>query len=101
MTTINQAGHLLERARWAAAAYAEYDQSAVSAIVNAVVEAGHAEAERFAAAAVAETQMGVVADKVVKNRACSRGILDFYRGQDFVSPRVDVEQKIVEIPRPA
>ena len=101
MTTINQAGHLLERARWAAAAYAEYDQSAVSAIVNAVAEAGHAEAERFAAAAVAETQMGVVADKVVKNRACSRGILDFYRGQDFVSPRVDVEQKIVEIPRPA
>ncbi|MCK5751642.1 MAG: aldehyde dehydrogenase, partial [Mycobacterium sp.] len=98
MTTINQAGHLLERARWAAAAYAEYDQSAVSAIVNAVAEAGHAEAERFAAAAVAETQMGVVADKVVKNRACSRGILDFYRGQDFVSPRVDVEQKIVEIP---
>ena len=44
---------------------------------------------------------GFAADKVVKNRACSRGILDFYRGQDFVSPRVDVEQKIVEIPRPA
>lgn len=101
MSNIAAAGHLLERARWAAAAYAEYDQAAVARIVNAVAEAGYAEAERFAAEAVAETGMGVVADKVIKNRACSRGIVEYYRGEDFVSPRVDVARKIVEIPRPA
>jgi acetaldehyde dehydrogenase/alcohol dehydrogenase len=101
VTTIPQAGHLLERARWAARAYADYNQAAVSAIVTAVADAGYAEAERFATAAVAETGMGVAADKVIKNRACSRGILDFYRGEDFVSPRVDPARKIVEIPRPA
>lgn len=101
MSSIAAAGHLLERARWAAAAYAEYDQAAVSSIVQAVADAGHAEAERFAAAAVAETGMGVVADKVTKNRACSRGIVEYYRGEDFVSPRVDAGRKIVEIPRPA
>jgi acyl-CoA reductase-like NAD-dependent aldehyde dehydrogenase len=101
MTSIAAAGHLLERARWAAAAYADYDQSAVTAIVQAVADAAHAEAERFAAAAVAETGMGVVADKVTKNRACSRGIVDFYRGEDFVTPRIDTARKIVEIPRPA
>ncbi len=101
MTTIAQAGHLLERARWAAAAYADYDQAAVAAITAAVAEAGYAEAERFATAAVAETGMGVAADKVVKNRACSRGIVEYYNGEDYVSPRIDSARKIVEIPRPA
>ncbi len=76
-------------------------RTAVSRIVEAVAEAGHADAERFAAAAVAETEMGVVEDKVTKNRACSRGIVEFYRGQDFVTPRIDTARKIVEIPRPA
>jgi acyl-CoA reductase-like NAD-dependent aldehyde dehydrogenase len=95
------AGHMLERARWAARAYADYDRAAVSAIVTAVADAAHAAADRFAAEAVAETGMGVVADKAIKNRACSRGIVDFYRGQDYVSPRVDPASKIVEIPRPA
>lgn len=101
MTSIAQAGHMLERARWAAAAYADYDAAAVTTIVNAVAEAGHAEAERFATEAVAETGMGVVADKVTKNRACSRGIVDYYRGEDYVSPRIDEARKIVELPRPA
>ncbi|MDO3403017.1 aldehyde dehydrogenase family protein [Mycolicibacterium neoaurum] len=96
-----QSGHMLERARWAAAAYAGYDAATVSAIVNAVAEAGYREAERLAADAVSETGMGVVADKVIKNRACSRGIVDHYRGRDFVSPRVDNDRKIVELPRPA
>ncbi|CAJ1580112.1 aldehyde dehydrogenase family protein [[Mycobacterium] wendilense] len=101
MTSFAQAGQVLERARWAAAAYADYDQAAVTAIAAAVADAGYAEAERFAAEAVAETGMGVVADKVIKNQACSRGILEHYRGEDFVSPRVDAARKIVEIPRPA
>lgn len=101
MTSTAQAGHMLERARWAAAAYADYDAASVSTIVDAVAEAAHAEAERFAAEAVTETGMGVVADKATKNRACSRGIVDYYRGQDFVSPRIDSARKIVELPRPA
>ncbi|MBB2993609.1 acyl-CoA reductase-like NAD-dependent aldehyde dehydrogenase [Mycolicibacterium iranicum] len=101
MNAVPHAGQLLERARFAAAAYAEYDHDTVARIVDAVAEAGHRNADRFAAAAVAETQMGVVADKATKNRACSRGIVDFYRGQDYVSPRIDTARKIVEIPRPA
>ena len=101
MSTMPAVSHLLERARWASAAYAEYDQTAVTAIVTAVADAAYAESERFAAAAVSETGMGVVADKVRKNRACSRGIVEYYRGEDFVSPTVDHSRKIVEIPRPA
>lgn len=94
-------GQLLERARWAAAAFADYDAPAVAAVVTAVADAAYHEAERFAAAAVAETGMGVVADKIVKNRACSRGIVEHYRDDDFVTPRIDATRKIVEIPRPA
>lgn len=101
MNTIPEVGHLLERAHWAAAAFADYDRTAVGAIVNAVADAAYAESERFAAAAVAETGMGVVADKIVKNRACSRGIVEYYREDDLVSPRIDTARKIVEIPRPA
>ncbi|WP_029106440.1 aldehyde dehydrogenase family protein [Mycobacterium sp. URHD0025] len=105
MTSTAQAGHMLERARWAAAAYADYDATAVNNIVNAAADAAYTAAERFAAEAVAETGMGVVADKVTKNRACSRGIVDYYaRGEfagDYVSPRVDEARKIVELPRPA
>ena len=48
-----------------------------------------------------ETGFGVVAHKVVKNRLCSRGILDAYRDHDYVTPRIDAERKIVEVPRPA
>ncbi|HKV18791.1 MAG TPA: aldehyde dehydrogenase family protein, partial [Mycobacterium sp.] len=101
MTTVAQAGNMLERARWAARAYADYDQAAVTAIVNAVADAGYGAAERFAEAAVAETEMGVVEHKVLKNRACSRGLLDYYRDTDLVTPRIDAVRKIVEIPRPA
>jgi acetaldehyde dehydrogenase / alcohol dehydrogenase len=101
MTTVAHAGNMLERARWAARAYADYDHAAVSAIINAVADAGHAAAERFAEAAVAETEMGVVEHKVLKNRACSRGLLDYYRDTDLVTPRIDDAAKIVEIPRPA
>ncbi|WP_024447237.1 aldehyde dehydrogenase family protein [Mycolicibacterium iranicum] len=101
MISVAQAGQLLERARFAAAAYGEYDQATVARIVEAVADAGHLNAERFAAAAVAETQMGVVEHKIVKNRACSRGIVEFYRDQDYVTPRIDTARKIVEVPRPA
>ena len=101
MTSVAHAGHLLERARWAARAYADYDHAAVSAIVTAVADAGYAAAERFAEAAVSETEMGVAEHKVAKNRACSRGVLEHYRGEDLISPRIDTARKIVEIPRPA
>ena len=101
MTSTAHAGHLLERARWAARAYADYDHAAVSAIVTAAADAGYAAAERLAEATVNETEMGVAAHKVIKNRACSRGIVEHYRGEDFISPRIDTARKILEIPRPA
>lgn len=96
-----QAGHMLEQARWAARSFATYDAGTVQRIVQAVAEVAFAKAEEYAEWAVRETEMGVVADKILKNQVCSRGLLEFYAGQDFVSPRVDAARKIVEVPRPA
>lgn len=95
------AGHMLERAVWAAESFATYDADSVGRIAQAVADAAYEASGHYAEWAVRETGMGVVADKIRKNQACSRGILEFYRGQDFVSPRVDELDKIVEIPRPA
>jgi acyl-CoA reductase-like NAD-dependent aldehyde dehydrogenase len=101
VTAPAQAGHLLERARWAARAFASYSHGDVERIVRAVADVAHAHAEKYAEWAVRETGFGVVEHKVRKNQACSRGLLDTYAGQDFVTPRVRIDDKIVEVPRPA
>ncbi|MFI5623120.1 aldehyde dehydrogenase family protein [Nocardioides sp. NPDC051685] len=95
------AGHMLERSRWAARAYATYSARDVDRIVRAVAEVAHANAAKYAEWAVRETGFGVVEHKVRKNEACSRGIVDTYAGHDFVTPRIDHDAKIVEVPRQA
>jgi acetaldehyde dehydrogenase / alcohol dehydrogenase len=92
---------MLERAEWAARAFATYDIASVRRIATAAAEAGAARAEELAAKAVAETGFGVAEHKVLKNLACSTGILDAYRDHDYVSVRVDAGAKVVEVPRPA
>lgn len=96
-----QAGHMLAQAHWAARAFATYDVASVRSIVEAVARVGHDQAEKYAEWAVRETGMGVVADKVRKNRACSTGLLEHYAAVDLVTPRVDASRRIVELPRPA
>ena len=92
---------MLERAEWASRAFARYDLATVRRIVVAAAEAGAAHAAEFAERAVSETGFGVVEHKVIKNLACSTGLLDTYRDHDYVSVRLDVAGKIVEVPRPA
>jgi acetaldehyde dehydrogenase/alcohol dehydrogenase len=96
-----RAQQMLERAQWAARSFATFDQATTHRIVEAVADVAERHAEKYAEWAVRETGFGVVADKVVKNRLCSRGIVDAYRDQDFVTPRIDAERRIVEVPRPA
>jgi acyl-CoA reductase-like NAD-dependent aldehyde dehydrogenase len=98
---VRTAGHVLERARWAARAFARYSAADVQRIVAAVAEAGYRNAQHYAEWAVRETGFGVVEHKTLKNEACSRGIVAEYAGEDFVTPRIDAARKIVEVPRPA
>jgi len=92
---------MLERARWASRAFATYDRASVLRIAEAVTRVAEGKAQHYAEWAVRETGFGVVEHKVVKNRLCSRGIMDTYRDHDYVSPRVDADRKMVEVPRPA
>ena len=92
---------MLDRARWAASRMQKLDRQSIRRIVDAVADAGHAKAQHFAEAAVRETGMGVVEHKRIKNEACSKGLVELYGGEDFVSPRIDPARKIVELPRPA
>jgi acetaldehyde dehydrogenase / alcohol dehydrogenase len=98
---VPRARQMLERARWASRAFATYDRGSVLRIAEAVTRVAEEKAEHYAEWAVRETGFGVVADKAVKNRLCSRGILDAYRDHDYVTPRVDQGRKLVELPRPA
>ncbi len=96
-----QAKMMLDRARWAASKLVKIDRASILRVADAVANAGHAKAQHFAEWAVRETGMGVVEHKRIKNEACSKGIVELYRNQDFVGPRIDAAKKIVELPRPA
>jgi acyl-CoA reductase-like NAD-dependent aldehyde dehydrogenase len=92
---------MLQRAHWAATAFAAYDPQRTRRIVEAAADAAYQNAQRYAEWAVKETGMGVVEHKRIKNEACSRGVVDWYAGHDYVSARIDAEARIVELPRPA
>ena len=92
---------MLQRARWAAAAFAGFDRERTRRVVEAVAEVAYQNSQRFAEMAVAESGMGVVAHKRRKNEACSRGLLERYGGEDFAGLRVDAGAKIVSVPKPA
>jgi acetaldehyde dehydrogenase / alcohol dehydrogenase len=96
-----RARQMLARAHWAAGAFAAYDRASVLRIAEAVAKAAHTQSRRYAEWAVRETGFGVVEHKVVKNEACSLGILERYRDEDYVSPRIDAAAKILSLPRPA
>ncbi len=98
---VPRARMMLQRAHWAATAFAGYDRERTHRIVLAVAEAAYQNAERYAEWAVKETGMGVVDHKRRKNEACSRGLVEWYGGSDYVSARIDADAKIVELPRPA
>jgi acyl-CoA reductase-like NAD-dependent aldehyde dehydrogenase len=92
---------MLERARWAAAAFARLDRDATHRIAKAAADAGFAKAQHYAEWAVKETGFGVVEHKKIKNELCSRGIFEYYRNEPLVGIKIDAGRKIVEVARPA
>src|ERR1700691_1561453 len=98
---VPRARAMLHRAEWAARSFARYDKPAVDAIVQAAAAAGAAKAREYAEWAVRETGFGVAEHKALKNVACSTGLVEHYAGHDYVTPPLDPEAKIVEVPRPA
>ena len=71
------------------------------ASAEAVATVAHAQSAKYAEWAVKETGFGVAEHKTIKNQACSLGVFERYRDNDFVSPRLDPAAKIMSLPRPA
>ncbi|PCI54610.1 MAG: aldehyde dehydrogenase [Alphaproteobacteria bacterium] len=92
---------VLGRAQWATQVFQRYDRSATMAIVDAVAQAIHDNAQKYADWAVEETGFGVPADKKLKNELSAFPLVDYYRDEDFINPQIDIGRKIVKIPRPA
>ena len=92
---------MLDRARWAASAFAAYDTERTRRVVEAAADVAYQNAERYAIAAVEETGMGVAEHKRRKNEACSRGIVERYAVGDYVDAQIDGDAKIVSVPKPA
>ena len=89
------------RAAWAAKYYRKFDRASVLRIAEAVAKAGFDRAAHYAEWAVRETGYGVVEHKTLKNQLSTHELLDFYRDLDLVTPRLDHDRKIIEIPAPA
>jgi acetaldehyde dehydrogenase/alcohol dehydrogenase len=98
---VARARTMLQAAGWAASRFARYDRESVTCIVAAVAHAAHSHAGEYADWAVRETGFGVAEHKKTKNEIASLGIAEHYRDEDFVTPRVHGELKMVEVPRPA
>ena len=98
---LSSARMMVGRAAWASKYFRNFNRDAVLSIAEAVAKAGHDKAEHFADRAVAETGYGVVEHKAIKNRLCTHELLNYYRDLDLVSPRIDADRKIAELPRPA
>ena len=97
----HQVDMMLERARWAAGAFAGFDRARTLAIAKAVAEAGASRAKKYGEWAVRETGFGVPEHKTIKNELTTTGFYAHYKDRDFVGKRVRVKDKIVEIARPA
>jgi len=95
------ADQMLQKAGWAAASFASYPRAAVLAIAEAVARAAAGEARRYADWAVEETGFGDAGHKELKNRLCSIGLFEHYRGQNFTDYEIDADRKTVAIPKPA
>ncbi|WP_366553639.1 aldehyde dehydrogenase family protein [Aquibaculum sediminis] len=97
----SQADIMLGRARWAGSIFQRFDRATTQRIVDAVAEAAHAHAGKYAEWAVEETGFGVVEHKRLKNELTATAFADHYRDADFINPVVDDARKMLRIPRPA
>ena len=101
LASISEARHLARQAKEAQLVLAEFSQTQIDAIVDAMAAAVTAHAESLARLAVEETTFGVVADKVQKNLFGSKDVYEFIRPMKTVGVINRIaDKKIVEIAEP-
>ena len=101
LASIAEARALVRRAKQAAPVLAEYSQSQIDAIVDAMAAAVTPQAEALARLAFEETGYGVVADKIQKNLFASEKIYNFIKPMKTVGVVARLEdRKVIEIAEP-
>ncbi len=81
---IAQLEQLVARGKAAAAVFTQYTQEDVDRIVKAMVVAGLAQAQHLARLAIAETQLGLLEDKAIKNMVALEFVYDYVRDKRTV-----------------
>jgi acetaldehyde dehydrogenase (acetylating) len=101
LASIAEARALARRAKQAWLTLAEFSQTQIDAVVDAMAEAATGQAEAFARLAVDETGYGVVEDKIQKNLFSSQKVYGFIRPMKTVGVIARHEDKrVVEIAEP-
>jgi acetaldehyde dehydrogenase (acetylating) len=101
LASIAEARALARRAKQAWLTLAEFSQTQIDAIVDAMADAATGQAEAFARLAVEETGYGVVEDKIQKNLFSSQKVYGFIRPMKTVGVIARHEDKrVVEIAEP-
>jgi acetaldehyde dehydrogenase/alcohol dehydrogenase len=101
LSIAESANNLVRQARLAAAVFLQYSQSDCDRIVKAMALAAIENAEVLAQAAVYETRMGVVEDKILKNLVASEFLYNQIKNKKTVGIiREFPEDNMVEIAEP-
>jgi len=91
---------MVERAQNAQKIFASWDEARVDALLKDIAEAIAAKAEELADATVAETKMGIVADKITKIRFASIEVYKTVSGRSAAGFLNDPEVQVSEIACP-
>ncbi|MFM8320641.1 MAG: aldehyde dehydrogenase family protein [Chloroflexota bacterium] len=92
---------MVQRAAEAQAAFQDWPEPRVDALLRALAETVAGQAEALAQACVAETKMGCAPDKVIKIRRAALDVLSTLEGRTACGTLdVDVERAITEIAAP-
>ncbi|MBV8050978.1 MAG: bifunctional acetaldehyde-CoA/alcohol dehydrogenase [Acidobacteriaceae bacterium] len=92
---------LVQRARVAAAVFAQFTQEDVDHIVRAMVLVGLEHAQHLACLAVEETRLGVMEDKVIKNMVATEFAYNYVKDKRTVGViREYPERNLIELAEP-
>ncbi len=93
--------NLVERARLAAAEFAQFSQEQVDGVAKAMVMAGLRNVKRLARLAVDESKLGIFEDKVLKNFVATEFVWNHIKGKPTVGViREYPERNLVEVAEP-
>ena len=92
---------LVRQARTAAAVFTQFTQDDVDRIVKPMVLAGLQQAQHLAGLAIAETRLGVMEDKVIKNMVATEFAYNYVKDKRTVGIVREIpERNLVEIAEP-